>query len=169
MQKINALGSEGQKIRYKVVLALFTMNEDLFNPRSFANVPLELIPRLLELVQQEVGYNGFGKGVFERTNKRRSGEDPTLDRVYQTITEWPSLPLLFVRGAGKLPKKRRQRKRKVADEDEEWAPKSQVSAKTAQSSTAVVNSRGKRAKKKVTSYADVEASDEEDEMVVQEE
>ena len=161
MRNINSLDNEGQKIRFKVVLALFAMNKDLFDPRSFDDVPLELIPRLLELIQQEVGYKGFGKGVFERTNKhRKGGNDPTLGRVFQTIHEWPSLPLLFVRGAGKL-KKKRQRKRKVADEDEDWAPKNRVLAKTAKSSANVANKlRGKRVKKKVASYADVE--DEED-------
>ena len=93
MKSINSLDSEGIKIRYKVVLALFSYNKDLFHPRSFDEVPLELMPRLLELVQQEIGFNGFGKGVFDKVRKMKSTRE--LRRLYQVVTEW-NTPLLVM-------------------------------------------------------------------------
>ena len=111
IRNINGLESEGQKIRYKVVLVLFAINKELFNPRDFDDVPLELMPRLLELAQQELGYNGFGKGIVEKTRKRRpSNEDPTLERLYKVVHGW-NIPLLVERGPGKQEKKTRKRKR----------------------------------------------------------
>jgi len=97
MRNINLLDSEGMKIRYKVVLALFSMNKDLFHPRSFDEVPLELMPRLLELVQCEVGYGGFGAGITKVTRKKRAnGFNPTLRRLYQVVTEWNTPELVSV-------------------------------------------------------------------------
>ena len=93
LKSINSLDSEGMKIRYKVVLALFSYNKDLFHPRSFDDIPLELMPRLLELVQQEVGYGGFGKGVFDYVRKMKSTRE--LRRLYQVVTEW-NTPLLVM-------------------------------------------------------------------------
>ena len=96
-RNINLLDSEGMKIRYKVVMALFTFNPDLFHPRTFDEVPLELMPRLLELVQCEVGYGGFGVGVSKVTRKRRAdGFNPTLRRLYQVVTEWNTPELVSV-------------------------------------------------------------------------
>ena len=64
LRQINALdASVGKKIRYKVVLALNHVNTDLYNPRSFDDVPLEMMPFLLEMLQQDIGYNGFGKDI----------------------------------------------------------------------------------------------------------
>jgi len=93
MKNINSLDSEGMKIRYKVVLALFSMNKDLFHPRSFDEVPLELMPRLLELVQQEIGFNGFGEGIAEKSTEKQSTRE--LHRLYQVVTEW-NTPLLVM-------------------------------------------------------------------------
>lgn len=124
IKRINAIDKkQGQKIRYKVVLALFGSNKELFNCRNFDDVPLELMPRLLELVQQEIGYHGFGKGdvVYEMKRRSRGVVDPTLQRVYEVVQGW-NAPLLFSRGAGELPgpgrkskksaKSKRQRKPK---------------------------------------------------------
>jgi len=58
INKINVLENEGTKIRYKVVLAYSWMNKDIYDPRSFDDIPLELMPKLLELIQLEMGYNG---------------------------------------------------------------------------------------------------------------
>ena len=92
---INSLDkSEGVKIRYKVVLTLFAMNPDLFSPQTFLGVPLELMPCLLEIAQQEIGYDGFGEGVVGEANKKRYGVDPTLNRLYAVIKGW-NTPLLF--------------------------------------------------------------------------
>ena len=100
MRNINALETEGQKIRYKVVMTLFDFNTDLYNPRKFDDVPLELVPHLLELVQQEVGYKGFGKGIVKSVHKRRGKGncDPTLGRVYELVQGCTFLPNLFERG-----------------------------------------------------------------------
>jgi len=95
MKNINSLDSEGMKIRYKVVLALFSMNTDLFHPRSFDDVPLELMPRLLELVQLEVGYGEFGNGITERSTKKKKSPN-TLRCLYQAVTEWNTPELVFV-------------------------------------------------------------------------
>mmetsp|Transcript_30684 Transcript_30684/g.73029 ORF Transcript_30684/g.73029 Transcript_30684/m.73029 type:complete len:342 (+) Transcript_30684:425-1450(+) len=51
---INELDDEGLKVRLKVVLALTEVNKDLHDLRFFDSIPLELMPRLLELVQQEL-------------------------------------------------------------------------------------------------------------------
>ena len=96
MKKINALESEGQKIRYKVVLALFAINTDLFKPRDFERVPLELMHHLLDMVQHEVGYKGYGKEILKGTSRkvRKNGFNPTLDRLYAVVMGW-NTPLLF--------------------------------------------------------------------------
>ena len=151
-RNINLLDSEGMKIRYKVVMALFTFNPDLFHPRSFDDVPLELMPRLLNLLQQEIGCDGFGADIVasssmtkgrpfckRKWNRETRGWqnffDPTLARLYEVIMAWQSLPLLFVNGAGELPKKKegKQPKRKTKkrrrfgdeddDDDEPYIPK----------------------------------------------
>ncbi|KAK1739999.1 leucine-rich repeat protein, partial [Skeletonema marinoi] len=68
IRRINALdASEGAKIRYKLVLALNHVNTDLYNPRSFDSIPLELMPCLFEMLQQGIGYNGFGKDIAPKT------------------------------------------------------------------------------------------------------
>ena len=60
------------------------------------------MPRVLELVQQELGYNGFGTDVTHerkrRTywNKERNtyySKDPTLRRLHEVFTSW-NIPLL---------------------------------------------------------------------------
>eukprot|EP00579_Thalassiosira_antarctica_P010765 CAMPEP_0201919014 /NCGR_PEP_ID=MMETSP0903-20130614/8023_1 /ASSEMBLY_ACC=CAM_ASM_000552 /TAXON_ID=420261 /ORGANISM="Thalassiosira antarctica, Strain CCMP982" /LENGTH=638 /DNA_ID=CAMNT_0048455445 /DNA_START=393 /DNA_END=2309 /DNA_ORIENTATION=+ len=138
INRINILDcSDAQKIRYKVVLALFNKNQDLFDPRSFDDLPLELIPYLLEIVQKEIGYSGFGTGVVDSTRKhRKGGFNPTLRRIHEVLTGW-NIHLLFNRGAGELPKqrkkaktsktepKRKRSKRKFGDgddADDEWIP-----------------------------------------------
>jgi len=121
--KINALdASEGIKIRYKLVLALNHVNTDLYNPRSFDSIPLELMPCLLEMLQQGIGYNGFGKDIAPKTmpnldtkkssswgtwnpltrkrEKASSKDVESLSRLYEVITSWQSLPQLFARGPG---------------------------------------------------------------------
>lgn len=122
IRKINSLDvSDGKKIRYKVVLALNDVNKDLYDPCSFNDVPLELMPYVLEMVQQELGYNGFGQEVMPKSkmkqgdrgkytwnwekpypHRREFHPDPSLRCVFEIIMAWQSLPLLFVRGAGEL-------------------------------------------------------------------
>ncbi|KAL9188009.1 hypothetical protein ACHAXT_006387 [Thalassiosira profunda] len=144
IRKINELKNEGQKIRLKVVLALADVNKSLFDPGSFSNLPLELMPRLLHLIQLELGVNGCGKvlgwkaGRKDRSKREWDRDtydytdipDPTLSQIYQVITAWQSLPLLFVNGAGELPKKKKvvketkskkkkaRKRRRFGDEDD---------------------------------------------------
>ena len=96
------------------------VNKDLYNPRSFDKVPLELMPCLLEMLQQGIGYNGFGKDIapkrmlgkksdrkYRRWNPLTrkpettpSKNDVSLSRLYEVITSWQGLPQLFSRGPG---------------------------------------------------------------------
>ncbi|KAL7543714.1 hypothetical protein ACHAXR_013533 [Thalassiosira sp. AJA248-18] len=147
IRKINALAvSDGKKIRYKTVLAINDVKtKDLYDPCSFNDVPLELMPHLLEMVQQECSAKaelkqGHDRGYWKYNREIRKREyipDPTLRRLYEIIMSWQSLPLLFGRGAGELKTKkeeakeskpkRRKRKRKFGDEedddDEPFIPK----------------------------------------------
>ena len=54
LRKIQSLDNEGLKIRLKVVLALTEKNQELFDVREFSSIPLELMPKLFELIQQKV-------------------------------------------------------------------------------------------------------------------
>ena len=52
------------------------------------------MPRLIEIVQQEVGYNCFGKGVVDKVRKTKSKK--MLCRLYELFHGIGNLPLLFV-------------------------------------------------------------------------
>jgi len=91
---INALENEGQKIRYKVVLSLFTLKTIKLNHCDFQHVPLELMPRLIELVQQEMGYGKYGRGIW-KAPIRAKGSNPRLTRVYEVVHGWSMMPSLF--------------------------------------------------------------------------
>jgi len=105
------------------------LNKDLYNPRVFEDVPLELMPKLLQLVQQEIGCNGYGEGIVKSVKKRNTIN--RLSNIYEAIHQWPAFPSLFDRGpgkgcltkTGKLKRKREMStKKKVADEDEDFVP-----------------------------------------------
>mmetsp|Transcript_11116 Transcript_11116/g.24493 ORF Transcript_11116/g.24493 Transcript_11116/m.24493 type:complete len:572 (+) Transcript_11116:85-1800(+) len=119
MQTINSFNNEGKKIRFKVLLALFGVKE-LFDPCSFISI-LELMPRLLELVQQDLSYNSVYdkndarvdlvtvdeqgnliRGEVERHDSIDGENAVTLSRLYEVIHEW-DIALLFERGPGKVP------------------------------------------------------------------
>jgi len=91
---INALENEGKKIRYKVIAALYTMKTITLKPCDFQHVPLELMPRLIELVQQEMGYGEFGGEVW-KAPVRAKGSNPCLTRVYEVVQGWSMMPSLF--------------------------------------------------------------------------
>ena len=93
-RNINSLDDEGQKIRFKIIAALFTLETVAFNSSDFQNVPLELMPRLLELVQQELGYGRYGREVW-KAPIRAKGSNPCLTRVYEVVHGWTMLPSLF--------------------------------------------------------------------------
>jgi len=121
IRRINCMdASEGKKIRYKMVLAL-TMPDDegkvgkkLFNVRAIDHVPLEIMPKLFEMLHQRIGHNGFGEGITSLTegewdplfNRRASrleeagmGSRLGLNRIYSVVRGW-NIQLLFERGSG---------------------------------------------------------------------
>ena len=116
MRSINSLANVGGKVRYKVVLAL-NETKGLYNVRDFDSLPLELIPRLLELIQLEIGYYGFGKEIAEHlceTDKKYAKKsDMRINRLYDFVTG-SNIQLLFGRGSSVKrvrigPKKKRKR------------------------------------------------------------
>ncbi len=151
-RKINMLENEGQKIRYKVIVSLFTLKTVAFNPRDFQHIPLGLMPRLLELVQQQMGYGKYGREVW-KAPIRKKGSNPRLTRVYEVIHSWSMMPSLFAvscssfllafisarpniffnhfislqRGPGKKKRKAAKKRKHVfafkEADDEEWTPK----------------------------------------------
>jgi len=94
LRRINALDTAGQSIRFKVSLAMFTLKTIQFNPLAFQHISLELMPRLLEFVQQQVGYDGYGKNIW-KVNRKERGKNPVLSRIYEVMTGWSMLPSLF--------------------------------------------------------------------------
>ena len=100
MKSINSLANAGKKIRYKVVLAL-NETDCLYNARDFDSLPLELIPRLLELIQLEIGYYGFGKEVVQHETGKKYAKksDMRINRLYDFVTG-SNTQLLFERGSG---------------------------------------------------------------------
>lgn len=173
LNKINALENEGEKIRYKIVLALCALNLSLGkdDPRVFDNVFLELMPRLLELVKLEIGCNGYGEGIVK--NVRKKNTINRLSNIYEAIHQLPAFPSLFMRGpgkdlltkAGKLKRKREKTKRvKVNDEDEDFLPKGVRKKRRRwgmQEPEPVPPSRSSSRLTAAVLYADVENSDDE--------
>ena len=118
--QINSLENEGLKVRLKVLLAMNRSNKELYNALSLGDVPLELFPMLLELVQQTV--------VDDTILKFNLGKI-SLRRIFDLLTGF-NLQLLFERGSGlrkvkvtnllpaKKKKKPKTKRRKFGDEDE---------------------------------------------------
>ena len=154
IRRINCLdASEGKKIRYKMVLAL-TMPDDegkvgkkLFDLRAIDHVPLEIMPKLFEMLHQRIGRNGFGEGItnlseevwdplfnFSSCHLKQQGLDSRLglNRIYSVVRGW-NIQLLFERGSGVIEvkevkaeaaqsqkqKKKNKRKRRSKHEDDD--------------------------------------------------
>ena len=97
-----------QRIRKKVVLALCRQDGGLFDLSHFDDIPLQLMPRVLELIQEH---------TENRTEAVRSRpvqlEKDALSRLFHILTGW-ELPLLFenLRGPsakGSLGKRKRRK------------------------------------------------------------
>ena len=128
LQQINLLDiSVAKKIRHKVVLALNKVKPDLYESCNFKDLPLEMMPYLLEMLQQRLSPTGFPGSL------KRRGDKTSLTRIYDAIKTWQTLPLLFARGPGKRrkkvvkkksnPRKRRKFGEETDDEDEAWIPR----------------------------------------------
>eukprot|EP00984_Skeletonema_dohrnii_P032149 scaffold25669_cov69-Skeletonema_dohrnii-CCMP3373.AAC.1 len=114
--QINALdANEGRKIRLKIALARYANDNkkgvtDLLDSRSFDDLSLELMPFLLEMLQEAIGFNGLGNDVVTGWMKDRDKDKTSpyarkvfaksLSLLFDTIKSWQSLPLLFARGPG---------------------------------------------------------------------
>ena len=94
-----------QKIRKKVVLALCRQDGELFDLSHFNDVPLNLMPRVLELIQEHTD---------ARTQAVRRMpiqlEKDALSRLFHTLRGW-ELPLLF-ENLGSPSSERGEKKRK---------------------------------------------------------
>ena len=93
LYEINGWGSIQQRIRKKVVLALCGVDGELFDLSYLNDLPIQLIPRVLELIQ---------KHTEARTEEVTSTlvyhprllEKDALSRLFHTLRGW-ELPLLF--------------------------------------------------------------------------
>ncbi|EJK64906.1 hypothetical protein THAOC_14306, partial [Thalassiosira oceanica] len=128
IRRINCMdASEGKKIRYKMVLAL-TMPDDegkvgkkLFNVRAIDHVPLEIMPKLFEMLHQRIGHNGFGEGITSLTE----GEwDPLFNLTKVKMEEEVKAEAAQSLKQKKKPKRKRRRRHDDDDDsdDEDWKP-----------------------------------------------
>ena len=80
-----------QKIRMKVVLALCRQDGGLFDLSHLNDLPLGVMPRVLELIQEHTGARTEESRRPERGVKL---EEDALSRLFHTLRGW-ELPLLF--------------------------------------------------------------------------
>lgn len=92
-----------QKIRRKVVLALCRVDGGLFDLSHFNDLPLQLMPRVLELIQ------GHTK-MRESKNTPLQLEKDALSRLFHTLRGW-ELPLLFNNLRTQVPTGKRKRRK----------------------------------------------------------
>lgn len=102
-----------QKIRKKVVLALCGCRSkvELFDLSHFNDLPLQVMPRVLELIQEH-----SKKRTKLYLKKPEQLEKDALTRLFHTLRGW-ELPLLFenirrpsLEGSGKKRKRRKTRR-----------------------------------------------------------
>jgi len=99
-----------RKIRHKVVLALcgYGSNVELFDLSYLNDLPLQLMPRVLELIQEHS--QSRSRAVITMPNQL---EKDALSRLFHTLRGW-ELPLIFENLRGPSPegggKKRKRRK-----------------------------------------------------------
>ena len=80
-------GSIGEKIRKKVVLVLCGHDGELFDLSHFNTVPLQLMPRVLELIQEHTRHR-------TRRLSQADLDKETLSRLFHTLRGW-KMPALF--------------------------------------------------------------------------
>jgi len=80
-----------QKIRAKVVLALCGIDGGLFDLSHFNDLPLPLMPRVLQLIQEHTVTRA--KACLDIPNTNQLEKD-SLSRLFHTLRGW-ELPLLF--------------------------------------------------------------------------
>lgn len=78
-----------QKIRRKVVLALCGVDGELFDLSHLNDLPLQLMPRALELIQEHTRSR-----TIAVKNMPNQLEKDALSRLFHTLRGW-ELPLLF--------------------------------------------------------------------------
>ena len=76
-----------QKIRKKVVLALCGVDGGLFDLSHFNDLPLQLMPRILELIQEHTTVRSCSVMPIQL-------KKDALSRIFHTLRGW-ELPLLF--------------------------------------------------------------------------
>ena len=102
--------SIGQKIRKKVVLALCRQDRELFDLSHFNDLPLQLMPRVLALIQEHAMYRRIAVDFASKEL-----EKDALSRLFHTLRGW-ELPLLFENlhnqstGTGSKKKRRKTRR-----------------------------------------------------------
>jgi len=80
-----------EKIRQKVVLALCGVEGELFDLSYLNDLPLKVMPRVLELIQEHTTLRSM---VLNGTRNTPQLERDTLSRLFHTLRGW-ELPLLF--------------------------------------------------------------------------
>ena len=81
--------SIGQKIRKKVVLALCGVDGSIFDLSHFNDLPLQLMPRILELIQEHTIHRRIAVDFASKEL-----EKDALSRLFHMLRAW-ELPLLF--------------------------------------------------------------------------
>ena len=94
-----------KKIRKKVVLALCKQNQELFDLSYLNDLPLQLMPRVLELIQE----HSLAR-LEEYKDEDKQLETDALSRLFHILRAW-QLPLLFDNLHG-VPTHRSKRRRK---------------------------------------------------------
>ena len=80
--------SIGEKIKKKVVLALCGQNGELFDLSQLNDISLQLMPRVLELVQKHSQHRTLQLCEVEL-------DRDALSRLFHTLRGWGQMPLLF--------------------------------------------------------------------------
>jgi len=114
INKKNTSRTIQQKIRMKVVLALCGVDGGLFDLSHFNDLPLGVMPRVLELIQghslsRTKACRSLLGPQYEWLENRRLEKD-ALSRLFHTLRGW-ELPLLFNNLRTQVPTRKRKRRK----------------------------------------------------------